>query len=125
MENENPRVPPVKAISGLSCPVCCGTEVAQLPPNGISRRPGYRCLSCGARMRGMTGMYVFVIVLGLALSCVAAGLVHVFGDIRDEKIRDLVRVPAGPWSFGLGFPLYLGLVAYSARELFRPSPRRG
>ena len=124
MADEKSTGPEVEPKPGLCCPRCQAAQVTKLPANGISPHPGYRCLSCGVRMRGMTGTYVFVVILGLALLSVAAGIITPFGDIRDEKIRELVRAPMGPGSSFFIIPLYLGVVAYAGRELVRPRPRR-
>lgn len=109
---------------GLSCPRCQGAQISKLPPNGVSPHPGYRCLSCGARLRGMTATYVFVVLLGLALLSVAAGIVTIFGDDRDARVREFVLAPTGTWSSFFVIPLYVILVVYAARELLRPRPRR-
>jgi hypothetical protein len=74
----------LEPVAGLACPKCQSTEVAELPPNGISPHVGYKCLSCGAKLRGMTGMVLVAILIGLALLAVASGLVPILGDERDE-----------------------------------------
>lgn len=90
--------------------------MAALPPNGISRNPGYRCLSCQTRMRGMTGMFIVAIVIGTALTLIASGLVLVFHDERDASLRGIVTP--------MFIPIYLIPVIFSVRELFRPRPTR-
>jgi hypothetical protein len=75
-------------------------------------------------MRDMTGTYLLVIVVGLSLLGVAAGILSPFGEGRNEPIRQLVLAPMGPWTSFIAIPLYAGLVAYSVRELVRPRPRR-
>src|SRR5262249_36877659 len=109
---QQPLKPPPPPIAGLACPCCHAAEVAALPPNGISPNPGYRCLSCEARMRGMTGTLIVAIVIGVALILIGAGLVKVFGDERDASLRGIVS----PYFI----PIYLIPVIYSVRELFRP-----
>ncbi|MCZ2343619.1 MAG: hypothetical protein LC104_17775 [Bacteroidales bacterium] len=101
---------------GLSCPRCHMVQIAELPANGITPHPGYRCLSCGTRLRGMTATYAFVIVVGVALIAVSAGVVPIFGDDRDARLRGFLS----PYLI----PLYFIAIAYAVREVLRPRPRR-
>jgi hypothetical protein len=114
----------LEAVPGLSCPRCQAAQVEELPADGISPHPGYRCGSCGARLRGMTFTYGLAILLGLGLLAVAVGVVTVFGDDRDATLRGYVRSPMGTWSAFVMIPLYVFLVAYAGRQLLRPRPRR-
>ena len=115
-----------KVVEGLCCARCQAARVAALPANGITPKPGYRCLACGARMRGTTGVYLVVVVLGFSLLLVAAGCLAPFKDqIASDNITDLVRTPLGPGTTFIAIPLYLFLTGFSLRELARPRPRRG
>ena len=116
MATENPHAGEVKLEPGLSCPRCVGDQIAARPGNGISRNPGYRCLSCGAKMRGSTAIYLVAIVIGLTLTLISSGLFKVFGDERDAMLKGVVS----PFFI----PLYLIAVAYAIRQLLRPLPRR-
>ena len=93
-----------------------GQQVAPLPPNGISRNPGYRCLSCDTRMRGMTGMYIVAIIIGIGLTVLSLGLFRPFGDERDASLRGLVS----PYLI----PIFLTPVIFAVRDLRRPRPVR-
>jgi hypothetical protein len=115
-----------KLVSGLCCPRCQELQVAALPPNGISPKPGYRCLSCGTRMRGMTGTYLVAVALGALLLSVATGVFRPFGDASaDAGIRRLVSAPMGPGSQFFAVPFYLLMVGYAVRELVRPGVAPG
>lgn len=111
-------------VAGLQCAACKSARVTLAPADGISPHPGYRCLECGARMRGMTFQFVLAILLGIGLLAVASGLVPIFGDERDPRIVSLVRSPVGPWSAVFTIPLYLLGIGCFARQLIRPSPGR-
>src|SRR5262245_27694149 len=52
--------------STMRCAACKAPALEKLPPNRMSRHPGYSCSACGAVMRppGSTGMYVFLTILG-------------------------------------------------------------
>ena len=114
-----------KLEPGLCCPRCQAPQVSALKPNGISPKPGYRCLACETRMRGSTGIYVVVVLVGLGLLSVAAGALAPFrNSLAVDNIQDLVRAPMGPGSMYIALPLYLFLVGYAVRELTRPRPRR-
>lgn len=51
----------------MRCAKCKSARIAALPPNRFSRRPGFFCKKCNARMRppGSTGFYLFAVLLGL------------------------------------------------------------
>lgn len=115
-----PRLEP-----GLACPRCQAAQVTALRPNGITPKPGYRCLACNTRMRGGTGVYLFAALLGIGLLTVAAGALAPFKDsLAVDNIRSLVLAPMGPGSTFIALPLYLFVVGFSVRELVRPGPRR-
>ena len=124
MADDNAVLSEPKLVPGISCAKCGETQVVKLKPNGISRNPGFRCLACNTQMRGTTVSYMVVVILGLGLLSVASGLVKPFGDVRDQQVRDLVLQPMGAGSAFFMIPLYIALVGYSVRELFRPYPTR-
>lgn len=125
MAEEKAKSPEVVPEPGLGCPRCKAAQVAALPANGISPRPGFRCLACGTRMRGMTGTYVVAILLGVGLLSVAAGVLAPYKNVLAvDNIQTLVRAPMGPGSMFFAIPFYLLVVGYSVRELTRPRPRR-
>ena len=125
MVEEKLQEAPAKLVPGLCCPRCQAAQVTALKPNAISPKPGYRCLSCGTRMRGGTATYLVVVVLGVTLLSVAAGALAPFrNSFAEENIRALVRAPMGPGSTFIAIPLYIFLVGYALRELVRPGPRR-
>jgi hypothetical protein len=51
----------------MRCARCDSARIEPLPANAFSRRPGFLCKKCGARMRpaASTGFYLFAIVLGV------------------------------------------------------------
>lgn len=108
--------PEPEAIEGLLCPKCQGDEVAELPSNHISPHPGYRCLTCGARLRGMTFTYLLAIALALGMLVWSTGLVEFFGagDERNPLWREYL------WAI----PLCLLVVGYPVFQLLHPRPRK-
>ena len=116
MTTQSEQTADAEVAPGLSCPRCTGDRVSALPANGLSRRPGFRCLECGMQMRGSTSIYVVGAVIGLGLTLVSSGFVRIFGDERDGMLQGVVS----PFFI----PLFLIALAYSVRRLLRPVPLR-
>lgn len=113
---KGPVKPDPQPVTGLACPYCQAQQVAPLPPDGISRNPGYRCLSCDALMRGMTGMYIVAIIIGIGLTVLALGLFKPFGAEGDASFRGLVSP--------IFIPIFLTSVIWALFYLRRPRPVR-
>jgi hypothetical protein len=67
-------------------------------------------------MRGMTGMYIVAIIIGIGLTVLSLGLFKPFGDERDASFRGL----ASPYLI----PIFLTPVIFAVRDLRRPRPLR-
>ena len=83
--------------SGMRCAACKAPGIEALPPNKFSRRPGYVCPGCGAKMRppGSIGGYVFAIALGgfaslLGLTGLVIGVSA--GESGDPRIKGGVMI---------------------------------
>lgn len=115
MPEQPQQQPDRELIEGLSCPKCRCPDVERLPSNAVTPHPGYRCVQCGLRMRGMTWTYILVIVLGVALLTVAVGLVKIFSDDRDGQLQNYVLY---------SLPLSILVVGFSVFQLLKPRPAR-
>jgi DNA-directed RNA polymerase subunit RPC12/RpoP len=105
------------STSTMRCAACKAPALQELPPNRISRHPGYVCSACGALMRPpqSTGMYVFLTLLGVG--GVVLG-VFIFVAVLAEGTFE--RRPL----FGaLAFPFIGGVVAvWCVQQLRLPMP---
>jgi hypothetical protein len=93
----------------LACRRCRSRSVEQLPSDGVSQNPGYRCIGCELRMRppGSTFLYVVVLAVSSALSAMLA--------------LPLLTGREGPVAV---FPFMLVVAGYSVWQLRRPTPVR-
>ena len=120
-----PAGPRLELVEGLFCPWCGYSTVAELPPNSLSPDRGFRCLTCGANLRGKTVVYLVAIACAVGLLVVASGRVTLFGDDRDARIIEFVRSFGGGLAASLFvIPLYVVVLAFAGRQLLRPRPRR-
>src|SRR5262249_21749290 len=85
------RVAANRPASAMRCPACQAAAVQKLPPNAISRHPGYVCSACGAVMRppGSTGLYLFLTVLGGVVVLLGLGVVVAVTTSEDFNRRAL------------------------------------
>ena len=72
----NPSVLPQQALG--YCPKCGSSTLEPLPPNSISRNPGYRCIECGSELRTAksTWSLLFIVMLGFlfAIGSIASAI---------------------------------------------------
>jgi hypothetical protein len=98
----------------MECPKCASADVEQLPPNEISRHPGYQCGNCGLMMRsGGTLTYLFTLLVGLAFFA-GMGYMLVYEDGAGRPLKVIMLGAAGAAGAG-----------YSVMQLTRPAPNRG
>jgi len=95
----------------LECPRCGSPNVARLPADPISPRPGYRCANCGAKLRDRGMLVVYLVVLLIAAG-VAAVNVYVMAE---EGVRLGILVM---------LTVCMACAGYSLMQLARPAPRR-
>lgn len=108
---------PVSTDPQIRCAQCKKATVEKLPPNRISRYPGYVCTSCNTVMRppGKIATYLMVIVLAglLAAGGIAAVAIEAFSDSPVD-----LRTEGGLMIMILG----LTLVSWAVVQLRYPVP---
>ena len=100
----------------LMCPRCDSQDVEPLPPDGISRWPGYACRRCGAALRAPKTTLLYVAVL-----VVCAGLLPLF---LMPLWDDSVGLRWDQWPRVIWYLVAaVGVAVYSVWQLLRPTPR--
>jgi len=75
--------------STMRCAACKEATLEKLPPNQFSRNPGYVCRSCNTIMRPpeSTALYVFLCILGGAITLMGIGMLFIAFDAETSKKR--------------------------------------
>jgi hypothetical protein len=103
----------------LRCAACKESEVMVLPPNLITRRPGYICPRCGALMRPQrsTGIYLGLLVLGGFGLLLGVVLIVTFSFAKRDNWSD-ERVKTSGQLALIGFLV----TGFAYHQLRRPTP---
>ena len=99
----------------MECPKCGSPEVERLPPDQVSKHPGYRCGDCGLRMRseGMLVTYALTTLLG-SVFFLGMGYMLLYEDAGGQWLKAAFLGAAG-----------VVVAGYSLRQISRPVPVRG
>lgn len=108
-ESQSPDLQPVR---GLFCPRC-SSRVGQLPLNGVSPVPAYKCLGCGITLTTGSGRLLHIVAVVLAVGSVGAGVYNM--------IQDNANVGSA-WKLVVAGVVVFG---YCTRTVFQPAVRRG
>ncbi len=111
----------------MQCPECESERIDRLPPNEITRNPGWVCTSCGLQMRHAksAALYWMIIVMCVAVALFLAGLLSLLAfdsmfDPNFEPPIDLLKMIL----FGIGFvgvSLYVG--RWALAQARKPAPK--
>ncbi len=111
----------------MTCPECESERIGRLPPNDITRNPGWICASCGLQMRyaKSAALYWWLIAMCGVIALFLLGMIILiaFGSIFDPNFKppkDLGKMIA----FGIGFTgvsLYVG--RWALAQARKPAPK--